>query len=226
MPRLRTVYMYPYAGFPETPWGEARGANGPFSTEILDLDAAARSSRRVCESISHQLDQSEIHSRRAQYQVGLKVGPSSRTVRVRPSPSTSKYGFLGVGEVGGGRRIRELDRIFMSVVWPVEVDSRPGPPGTGFRRDRRRRLLALVGRRRGTRSNDPADYETSTGLDVALQHFQGRPRRALRWPSRSGCRKWIGFHVARVGNRPRHRRRHRCRRSGLKVGPSLSRTTS
>lgn len=69
--RFRTVYIYPYSGWPQWPWEAGRDAPGPFDDDLLDRDAAARSARAVTEAISLALQSKSVQSRRSTYSINL-----------------------------------------------------------------------------------------------------------------------------------------------------------
>ncbi|MBK7821264.1 MAG: hypothetical protein IPJ61_09330 [Tessaracoccus sp.] len=71
MPRLREIYIYPYAGWWGRPWTTMPE---PWDDVTLDRDAAARSARRVTESVSQALRSLAVEAPRGQLMLDLMVG--------------------------------------------------------------------------------------------------------------------------------------------------------
>ena len=94
MARLKTFYLYPYSGWEELPWNQGRGATAPYDEDTLDLDATARTSGRVFESISWGLQSLGIDSRRSSYSVGI-MWSESDDVEARPNLDYFAQGFVG-----------------------------------------------------------------------------------------------------------------------------------
>ncbi|MDQ1576078.1 MAG: hypothetical protein QOH55_1228 [Microbacteriaceae bacterium] len=94
MARLKNFYLYPYSGWEEIPWGEARGSVGPYGDETLDLDAAARTSRRVFEAVSFGMGALGVDSRRSSYGLGSFASEGS-SVELHQNFRSSAEGFLG-----------------------------------------------------------------------------------------------------------------------------------
>lgn len=74
MAKFSNVYCYPYSGWQDTPWGHARPPETQPTEDDLDIDAAARSSRRVTESINLELATLGLSASKSSYQIGLSVG--------------------------------------------------------------------------------------------------------------------------------------------------------
>ncbi len=76
MPRLREIYAYPYVGWWDRPWPgqRPRDSEEPWDDALLDLDAAARSARRVTESVSQALKALGVEAPRGQLMLELRVG--------------------------------------------------------------------------------------------------------------------------------------------------------
>ena len=76
MPRLREIYVYPYVGWADRPWPgqRPRDSEEPWDDALLDLDAGARSARRVTESVSQALKALGVEAPRGQLMLELRVG--------------------------------------------------------------------------------------------------------------------------------------------------------
>jgi hypothetical protein len=104
--RLKTFYLYPYSGWEELPWNQGRGATGPYDEATLDLDATARSSRRVFEAISQSVSEMGIDSKRSSYRLSILESKSS-DLEVKTDLSYFTSGFLGHIRVPSGFRFVE-----------------------------------------------------------------------------------------------------------------------
>lgn len=73
MPRLREIYVYPYVGWADRPWPgqRPRDSEEPWDDALLDLDAGARSARRVTESVSQALKALGVEAPRGQLMLEL-----------------------------------------------------------------------------------------------------------------------------------------------------------
>jgi|GEM_PF-3524812 len=105
MARLRDVFFYPYSGWPQFPWSEGRNAQPPYSTDILDRDAAARSSRAVTEALSRRLAAYQIETRRRGYGINILDQMRDSGVEATPLPKYAKDGFAGRVELTRGFRL-------------------------------------------------------------------------------------------------------------------------
>ena len=76
MPRLREIYVYPYVGWADRPWPgqRPRDSEEPWDDALLDLDAGARSARRVTESVSQALKALGVEAPRGQLMLELRLG--------------------------------------------------------------------------------------------------------------------------------------------------------
>jgi hypothetical protein len=108
MPVLKDVHFYPYSGSSTRPWGVPGGqdARPPFTAAVHNIDAAARSSRRVTEQLSMSLHELGVTAPRASYRIFLAHQGETNSVRVlnEIGPRYVKEFFLGNVEVPNGFR--------------------------------------------------------------------------------------------------------------------------
>lgn len=95
MPRIRDVHVYPYSGWPDRPWSAGSEMSAPFEPDVLDLDAAARSARRVTEELTRRLRAADIESKRGSYRIFMRSVSETNAVEVDPSIRFARDGFLG-----------------------------------------------------------------------------------------------------------------------------------
>jgi len=106
--QLKTLYLYPYSGWEEVPWGQGRGDRGPYDDATLDLDATARTSRRVFEAVNVGLRDLGIDSRRSSYSMSIWHSKSA-DVEVDPDLRYFTQGFVGGIAIPSGFRFVEPD---------------------------------------------------------------------------------------------------------------------
>ncbi|MFD1721858.1 hypothetical protein [Amnibacterium endophyticum] len=73
MGHLKDVHCYPYSGWFDIPWGLPKPLEQDPTTDELDIDAAARSSRRVTEAISAEISSSNLPAPRSSHRIMLDV---------------------------------------------------------------------------------------------------------------------------------------------------------
>lgn len=96
MARFSNVYCYPYSGWPDVPWGHARPPETEPTEDDLDIDAAARSARRVTESISLELADSQLSALKSSHQIGLTVGHGPELVSTTLRQRSHNFGNIDI----------------------------------------------------------------------------------------------------------------------------------
>lgn len=95
MARFRDIHLYPYSGHRRRPWGLPH-------TPSLDVDAAARTSRRVTEAVSRELAELGLLARVGEYRIFADEGANRDVVFIPPRTSADQFG--GRVEIPGGFR--------------------------------------------------------------------------------------------------------------------------
>lgn len=96
MAKFSDVHCYPYSGWQDVPWGHARPPETQPTEDELDVDAAARSSRRVTESISLELATLGLSAPKSSYQIGLSVGDEPDLVASTWRQRTFNFGHIQI----------------------------------------------------------------------------------------------------------------------------------
>lgn len=108
MARFREIYAYPYAGWWEKPWSTAKEV----TDAVRDLDAAARSARRVTESVSQALRELGVEAYRGQVMLTLRiVDGEQNSLDLVDKPSDMSFGFLGLPT--GIHRLPPAERVLL-----------------------------------------------------------------------------------------------------------------
>ena len=137
MATLKSIDMYPYSGWMDRPWGLGADGSTPsqWTADDLDLDAAARSSRRVAEALSMHLRAAAISSRRSSYRTMLLEGRgvdavtvSRLPVRHGPGPTLITSGFRNLlpdqrADVLLSALHRNLAPLAADEGWTAELDA-------------------------------------------------------------------------------------------------------
>lgn len=119
------MHVYPYSGWPEKPWGLGRDAVAPFDPDALDLDAAARTARRVTEELTRRLQAAGVESKRGSYQISMRSVAESDGVEVDPSIRFARDGFLGSIKPPRGFRLLLPEQRAGSIAAAVQENLRP-----------------------------------------------------------------------------------------------------
>lgn len=96
MAKFSDLHCYPYSGWPDIPWGLARPLEKRPTEDELDVDAAARSSRRVTESISLELPAAELSASKSTYQISLSVGDEPDLIATTLRKRSYDFGHIQI----------------------------------------------------------------------------------------------------------------------------------
>lgn len=96
MAKFSDVHCYPYSGWPDVPWGLARPLKTKPTADELDIDSAARSSRRVTKSISLELSTAGLSAPKSSYRIGLSVGDEPDLIAATFRQRTYDFGHIQI----------------------------------------------------------------------------------------------------------------------------------
>ena len=97
MARFRDIHLYPYSGWYRKRWGQP-------DTRSRDVDATARTARRVTEAISRELGVADLSSSASSYRLIAEEGKDTFELTLDRSPSDAFLGRLTIP-----RGFRHLD---------------------------------------------------------------------------------------------------------------------